>query len=499
VAVDAAHGGNVRIDELEVYGQKEPIPLNRIGPLPDADASVARSSADIERDLWQALVGEEHAWLKTYGRADLSPRLVPYNGRVKEYPRHVGDDCLPLPPLASEPNLDGKVDDPCWSQASRGVVRVAWPFESEQSPLVTYSATAGRHGDYVYLAIQTDRLLSGHVAVVSSTSGEGAGVVAITPKGLVFNTYEPEGYQGAKLKESRPVEGAWDKSSLACEFRLPLAWFPECMKQGLRVGLGLGGKHTAKEGRPVRFVASPLSIAEVGLCAGPEFRVRLAVARAGEKTRLTGDAGELKGGVVLAPGETKMLVVAAERGPIGPQCDLEIEEEGGEKYSLHLFRYDPLERILTLTESMLDRFAAKGIDVREERAAAAAFRTRQAALTASPKPDLAAERKAAFEARLAKRRLFFREPDLAPIEKILFVKRHAYEPSHNYSVLLDSAWRPGGGVYRLDIPRRDGRFLPDDVALTRLFDSRAGIARDPVAAFDLSKILFGYRPSQDGY
>lgn len=466
--------------------------------LPNAATVAAPSAADLEKQHWYALLGEEHAWLKTYGRADLSPRLVPYNGRVKEYPRHVGDDCLPLPPLSSVPKLDGKLDDPCWNEASRCVVRVAWPFDSDRSPLVTCSATAGRSGDSLYLAMQTDRPLSSHVAVVSSADGRDAGVVAITSKGMVFNTYEPEGRQGAKLKESKPVEGSWDKATMVCEFRLPLAWFPECTKQGLRVGLGMGGKHTAKEGRPVRFVVSPVSIAEVGPCVNRQFRVRVALSRDGKKTRLVGNAAELKNGIDLAPGETKTLVVAGERGPIGPQLALEIEEEGVEKYTLQLFRYDPLERIVTLTEAMLDRFVAKGLDVSGERAAAAALRTRQAALLASA-PDLAAERQATFEARLAKRRLFFRDPDLASIEKILFVKRHAYEPSHNYSVLLDSAWRPGGGVYRLDIPKRSGRFLPDEASPTRLFDSRAGISRDPVATFDLSKILFGYRPSQEGY
>ena len=66
-------------------------------------------------------------------------------------------------------------------------------------------------------------------------------------------------------------------------------------------------------------------------------------------------------------------------------------------------------------------------------------------VTTGGRPETA-ERAAFFEARAAKRRLFLREPDLGPIGRILFVKRQAFRPSHNYSVLLDSAWRPGGSI-----------------------------------------------------
>ena len=63
------------------------------------------------------------------------------------------------------------------------------------------------------------------------------------------------------------------------------------------------------------------------------------------------------------------------------------------------------------------------------------------------------EERSISHARLAKRRLLFRDPDLAPLERILFVKRHPYAPSHNYSDILDSAFGPGGGVCVLEIPR----------------------------------------------
>ena len=95
-----------------------------------------------------------------------------------------------------------------------------------------------------------------------------------------------------------------------------------------------------------------------------------------------------------------------------------------------------------------------------------------------------------YEARWEKRRLFFRAPALAAAQRILFVKRQPFLPSHNYSVILDARGGPGGGVCRLDIPRRDGRLVPDEAQLTTLFDSGDGIARNPAASFDARQIYF---------
>lgn len=496
LAIDAATTTQVRIDEIEVYGQKDPIPLEKIGPLPQD--LVAQSVSDEDGLLRYVFASEEHAWLKTYGRADLSPRLVPYNGRVKEYPRHVGDDRLPLPPLATAPKLDGKLDDPCWAEASRGVVRVVHLAAFDQSPSVNIAVQAGWKEKDLFLAIQTDRLLSSHVAVVSGTDGRGCGVVAYTKDGLVFNTHTSEGYRQAKLDKSTPIEGAFDETMRCWEIRLPLEWFPDCQRQGLRIGLGMGGQHTLPEGRPVHLVFSNLSLAEVGPCADGVFRVRVSAAPGGEAVRLESEAPGLSGGLTLKPGESKVLAIPAQRGPIGPQYDLQLRDGTAEEYTLHLFRYDPLERTLSLMEAMIERFAAKGMAVDAERKQVAEFRARQQELLKAP-ADLAAERQAFFAARKAKRRLFLREPDLKPIEEILFVKRYAYEPSHNYSVMLDARYRPGGGIYRIRIPRVDGRLEPGKAQLRELFDAGGGIARDPMANFDLSKIYFAYRPSEPAY
>ncbi|UCG46286.1 MAG: hypothetical protein JSU94_12350 [Phycisphaerales bacterium] len=159
---------------------------------------------------------------------------------------------------------------------------------------------------------------------------------------------------------------------------------------------------------------------------------------------------------------------------------------------------DPVDRVLRQMEGILERFSAQGLDVSAERREAAEFRRRQRRLQGS-RPMAAERQQHFFEARMAKRRLFFRAPELAKLDRILFVKRHPFEPSHNYSVILDAAGGPGGGICVLEIPRRDGVLDPDRASVKTLFDAGNGIARDPVADFAADKIYFGYRRSKDDY
>ena len=420
-----------------------------------------------DEQLCHALLGEEHAWLKTFGRADLSARLVPYNGRVTEYPRHVGDDALPLSPLAGVPVIDGRSDDACWTRASRGVARVAHPYDFEIGPLIETAVSAGRHGDSLYLAITTNQLLSSHVAVISCGNGDDVGVLRLADGDFDFETYANDG----ALKKSTAVQGAANESLTCFEVSLPLELFADCRSQGLRIGLGLGGRHTPAQGRAVDFAFSSLAIAELAPAVNQTFRVRLSAAAGGAPVKVSGNVTGLEASLTLAPGETREISIHGQ-GPIGAEYELTVQEEGGENYTLHLLRYDPLERTLTLMTEMVERFASQGRDVADERGELATLRLRQHELQSAVTPNVSAERRALYEARLAKRRLFFRDPDLQAIESILFVKRHAFEPSHNYSVLLDSRYRPGGGVYVLHIPRHDGSFDPAQAKLERLFEDR---------------------------
>jgi hydrazine synthase alpha subunit-like protein len=149
---------------------------------------------------------------------------------------------------------------------------------------------------------------------------------------------------------------------------------------------------------------------------------------------------------------------------------------------------DPLERVLAQYEEMVGRFAARGLDVAAERAALDELRLR-------PRDRPGARQDALYEARLAKRSLFLRDPDLAPLVRILFVKRHPFEPSHNYSDLFDPAGPAGGAVCVLEVPRRDGRLDPARASVVTLFDAQGGVARDPAASPDARKVYFSWRPS----
>ncbi len=187
---------------------------------------------------------------------------------------------------------------------------------------------------------------------------------------------------------------------------------------------------------------------------------------------------------------------------------------------------DPCLRVLRQMEEMIVRFGERGLDTSRERAELAEFRRRAALhsvgtrstasltppgtngtrLNASlPAPETSSEagvsnrQELFYQARLAKRRLFLRDPELAPLQRILFVKRQAYEPSHNYSDIFDPQGGPGGGVCVLEIPLAEGRLAPGQAKLTTLFDARGGVARDPALSYDARTVWFGYRTTKKDY
>jgi len=157
---------------------------------------------------------------------------------------------------------------------------------------------------------------------------------------------------------------------------------------------------------------------------------------------------------------------------------------------------DALLRVLRQMEQMIARFAGRGLDTGREREELAGLHRR----AGHPSATVATNRQALlYQARMAKRRLFLRDPELAPLERILFVKRQPYEPSHNYSDFFDPQGEPGGGVCVLEVPRENGRLAPGRAKLTTLFDARKGVARDPVLTFDARTVWFGYRTTKSDY
>ena len=165
---------------------------------------------------------------------------------------------------------------------------------------------------------------------------------------------------------------------------------------------------------------------------------------------------------------------------------------------------DPTARVLKQLSEMIGRFATvtygnTGLDVSRERGEFAKLSDRYAVLATQGTPDVTANRRLFFAARMAKRRLFFREPELEGIQDVLFVERHPFLPSHNYSVILDAQGAMGGAICRLKTPWRDGRLLAEQSEVKRLFESGEGVARDPMADFAAEKIYFGYRDSPAAY
>ncbi len=170
-----------------------------------------------------------------------------------------------------------------------------------------------------------------------------------------------------------------------------------------------------------------------------------------------------------------------------------------ERSFARLQRTDSTNRVLALMQGLVDRLAGKGLDVSAERIELAALRHAHQAIRQSGRADRAVEWDTFWKARLAKRRLFLRDPDLTAIQNVLFVKRHPFVPSHNYSDLLDAQGAPGGGVFLLEIPRSSGRLDAGNAKLIQLFDSRDGVARDVAIDFDACRIWFAYQASKGDY
>ena len=484
--VRTAAGGNAEL-QLAARRQDEAGFTNLALPASAQPNATSRAMQDNDyQDLLRlSVLAEEHAWLKTYGHADLSSRLVPYNGRVKQYPHHASTDVLPLATLEESPHIDGRLDDTCWNLASRGVVRVAFPRDYEQGPLVETAVRAGYRDGDLFLAMETNQLLSSHLAVISRGDGEYAGVVLVAPEGLRWNRYAPDG----QLSESVELEAAHDPSLRVFEVRLPLAWFPEYTTYGLRIGLGMGGQHTREAGNAVQFACAPLSIAEAGPCCDKIFRVRLTATHPEQAVRISGNAPALADGLNLTPGQSRVIEIRGD-GPIGPEYGLVVHDDRGATYRLHLFRYAPLERTLTLMEAMLARFEQRGLDVSGEREELAGLRKRHAQLLAEPY-QLAAERQTLYMRPLSFANLTEWGPSVMTDGRIIWQRSEYVDKGADFSHTL-WAIRPDGThpelVFGNDIIQpngyANGREVPGTTEFLCTLISHFGDLNGPLALVD---------------
>ena len=440
--------------------------------------------------LLSAYVGEELASLKAYGRADCDPGLTEYV-RVWQYPEHVAEDILPLPELPSAPDLAAPAPAGAWSRASRGVVRAAFYAPFSVGPMIEQSVWAGRSGASVYVSVQANRMLSSHVAVLSSGDWSGCGVLAMEGQGLRFRryAYRPDG--ALAVSDDQAVEGRVDADAGVVTARLPAGWFPGLAHTGLRVGLGLGGKHTSPVGRPVIFECSDLGVAQAGSPVGDIVAYRLSLATGSAPRTVSLTAHGATRSVALQPGRTVGIALPTRRGPLGPEAAVTVQD-GAAIWQAHAFRYDAAEPALEQLAGLVARLEAQGVSAAAERAELTRLQSDQSARLAVS-PDAQTERQAFLAARTTKRRAFMRLPEMTAAQRILCVRRHPFAPSHNYSDLLDNTGAPGGSLEVVEIPRIGGRLDPEAAATRRLFDAGQGVIRDPAADFAARTVTFAWR------
>jgi len=500
VVLQACNGGEPRLDEIEVFGSEEPLSETKVGRL-SPDARRADSVSAYTEQLRLAILGEEHAWLKTSGHADVEHRLRVSNPNYPEHrsPAHAKDDLLPLPPLSAIPKLDGRRDDAAWDGASRGVARVCRIADWESGPLVEQAVEAGVCSNTLFLAVTADRFLSAHLALVGVINQAARGLIILTRDGLKWQALDAEGKPSGEMSA---LPGTFDEERGRFECCLPLAALPGHEKSGLYVGAGIGGRWTQPGGRPVNFFPAPFAVRQIGNREEDAFTVRITLAVPDAGITLDSDAAgvrlKLVGSGVSAT-VRRDVQVSPRRGPVGPEAWMDLSDSRGKSWNLTLFRYVPFQRALTLYGELIDRRAEAGQDMAAEWARLATLKKRGAALLSAERPDRAAERALLWDVCAAKRVLFLRDEGLAPVAKLLFSKRNPFHPSHNYSVQFDSPWRPGGGVWSLETPMENGALVPEKARPVCLFDAGKGVARDPSLSFDAAKIYYGYRSDATNY
>ena len=210
-----------RIDELEVFGSDTPITAEQAAPAPDPDAPTTNR-------LERAALGEELAWLKQEGWADIERTQRHGHGYPEAIvPERQEIDILPLPDLPSVPALDGCGTDTVWRACSRGVARVGRITDWASSPLVEQSVEAGVSGGRLYAAIEGKRFFSANLSVVGVPGTAVRGLLAHGESGLVFTRLD------VKNARPEPVKGVFNAERGRVEFSLPLSALPEAAQKGV--------------------------------------------------------------------------------------------------------------------------------------------------------------------------------------------------------------------------------------------------------------------------
>ena len=250
--------GQPRIDELEVFGSDKPITAEQAVPPPDPNAPTTNR-------LERAALGEELAWLKQEGWADIERTQRHGHGYPEAIvPERQEIDILPLPDLPSAPVLDGRGTDTVWRACSRGVARVGRITDWVSSPLVEQSVEAGVSDGCLYAAIEGRRFFSANLSVVGVPGTAVRGLLARGESGLVFTRLD------VKNAQPEPVKGSFNAERGRVEFALPLSALPDAAQKGVYITAGIGGRWTPNGGRPVCFRPAGWSVRQEGVTPAKE-------------------------------------------------------------------------------------------------------------------------------------------------------------------------------------------------------------------------------------
>jgi hypothetical protein len=502
------------------FPKKDNLALDKIG-IPNILSSMNNSTdnspsshstpvnaAEQEKEWKTSIVDEEYAWLKAFGRADCDPYLKHHRYPIKKNPMMISDDETTLVTTLEKPILDGRFDEELWSKISQGTVRVAKPADFQTGVLIEYQCYAFLSDNGLYVGIKTDRLLSSFLAILRTEKH--GGVIVLDKQQIVWRLYNKD-----NSFVDTPLESGIGEHLTAFEFYLPFNLLPD-VEKGLMLHAGVGGRftessgrplyhsfggrYTANHGNPIYFLPGTLAISPLNF-KNDYFSLRL-TNHGNETLTISPESGLSVTTLTLHAGMSNDIILPAEKGTLGSERNLAfyLSDAMSAVCQLHLFQYDPVGHTLDLFEAILNRVSVTEISEEYSQHFSLAkkklyeFREKAKNIVFGNTE----ERELFYEVRKAKREFFFADPNLSKIATILFEKRHPLHPSHNYSDSYDSAWREGGGIYTLNIPNKNGRFIPEKAELTELFQT-TGMSRHPTADFDVAKIYFTNRPSFKDY
>ncbi|MDO4587519.1 MAG: hypothetical protein Q4C95_09515 [Planctomycetia bacterium] len=526
---------------------------NRIDLIRDdlkKDSQADKNISDYDRKLRLAILGEENAWLKMVGSADTQRNLL-----QRHYPEHVEpqlpyEDILPLPTTDSFQN------------ASQGTVRVSNMENWNLGPLVQQSVAAYQKDNFLHLKIEGNRFLSDHIAMISTEDLPTRGFVTLIDNQIQWKAIDP--FADRTPNSLTSLEGSFDKETLTFEVRIPLDFFPEYQKRGIYVSLGIGGNNTMPGGHPIHFIPADFSIQPLPQLKKGSFSVLLSACsndiELADTQGSLQENGTIKKSNIsilgekfpLKRGESKIMTLPVNNGIVGPEIHWNFEDAQGIVYQINLLHYDPCFRAKSLLGDMILRQASSStetIDLVHFKKTIAIpgtlnplYTDIDAELTALDQqyhellfaeptseeiedPFLLdifnrynilvdeyqkttetksltdiSNRDLFWKFRMLKRELFLTNEEFEPLTSILFNKRHPFHPSHNYSDLVDSQWRPGGAVSILTIPMtEEGRLEPEKALCQEIIQAKDGVIRNPSPSFDTEKIYYSHRDSQNEY